>query len=142
MQTGTQILLERMKTNPEEFAEEGGLVGRWERIIRDANNYLPQEDREAIEAAYKQLQVDRFNERVLRTLTGENEETATLKYRPAMTLTSNGSLGLGSLGLGTGSERFTTGWSDARGAFGSAVVKAEGTEVDSFKLTTSLRGQL
>ena len=137
MQTGTQILLERMKTNPEEFAEEGALVGKWERIIRDANNYLPQEDREAIEAAYKQLQVDRFNERVLRTLTGENEETATLKYRPAMTLTSNGSLG-----LGTGSERFTTGWSDARGAFGSAVVKAEGTEVDSFKLTTSLRGQL
>ena len=137
MQTGTQILLERMKTNPEEFAEEGGLVGRWERIIRDANNYLPQEDREAIEAAYKQLQVDRFNERVLRTLTGENEETATLKYRPAMTLTSNGSLG-----LGTGSERFTTGWSDARGAFGNTVVKAEGAEVDSLKLTTSLRGQL
>lgn len=136
MQTGTQILLERMKTNPEEFAEEGGLVGKWERIIRDANNYLPQEDREAIEAAYKQLQVDRFNERVLRTLTGENEETATLKYRPAMTLSSNGSLG-----LGTGSERFTTGWSDARGVFANAVVKAEGTEVDSFKLVTALRGQ-
>lgn len=119
MQTGTQILLERMKTNPEEFPNEGDFAGKWWSIIQDARNYLPQEDREALDAAYRQVQVDRYNERVLRTLTGEDEEPRTVRYK-----------GLGDV------HTF-----DAR-AFGQAVAKAEGAEVDSFTLTTSLRGQL
>ena len=119
MQTGTQILLERMKTNPEEFTNEGDFAGKWGAIMKDARNYLPQEDREALDTAYKQIQVDRFNERVLRRLTGEDEELRTVRYQ-----------GLGDVHT-----------LDAR-AFGQAVAKAEGAEVDSFKLTTSLRGQL
>ena len=119
MQTGTQILLERMKTNPEEFPSEGEIAGKWSAIMRDAMNYLPKEDREALDIAYRQVQVDRYNERVLRRLTGEedNREGVTLKYKAQ--------------------ERYATGWSDARGVFG-AVVKGEGTEVDSFKLVTAL----
>ena len=112
MQTGTQILLERMKTNPEEFPSEGEIAGKWSAIMRDAMNYLPKEDREALDIAYRQVQVDRYNERVLRRLTGEedNREGVTLKYQAK--------------------ERYAAGWSDARGVFGNAVVKAEGQVVN------------
>ena len=119
MQTGTQILLERMKTNPEEFPNEGDFAGKWWSIIQDARNYLPQEDREALDAAYRQVQVDRYKERVLKTLTGESDE-GLIKYRTQ--------------------ERYAAGMTDARALYG-AVVKGEGTEIDSFKLVTALGGQ-
>jgi hypothetical protein len=85
MQVGTEILLARMQEYPEEFfTEEGGLIGRWERIIRNARDYLPKEDVDALDEGYRQLRVDKFNEQVLARLAGEDkqpqpEETMTIK---------------------------------------------------------------
>lgn len=83
MQVGTEILLARMKEYPEEFFN-GGYESRWESIILDAKAFLPKEDVEALDEGYRQMQVDRFNERVLARLAGEDkqpqpEETMTIK---------------------------------------------------------------
>jgi hypothetical protein len=107
METGTQIILQRMIDCPEEFPSEGEYHGKWGKIIQDARNYLPKEDIESLDAGYKQLLIDRFNERVLKTLAGEQEETIRYKAK----------------------ERFSGGFSDPR-AFASAVAKGEGQMID------------
>jgi hypothetical protein len=106
METGTQIILQRMKDNPEEFPNEGELHGKWGRLINDARGFLPKEDVEALDAAYRQLIVDRYNERVLKTLAGEDKETVIYKAK----------------------GRYAGGFSDPR-AFANAAVKAEGQAV-------------
>ena len=83
MQVGTEILLARMKEYPEEFFNSG-YESRWGSIILDAKAFLPEEDVEALDEGYRQMQVDRFNERVLARLAGEDkqqqpEETMKLK---------------------------------------------------------------
>jgi hypothetical protein len=82
MEMGTEILLARMKEYPGEFVnQEDKALGydglRWDRVMRDARDYLPKEDVEALDAGMKQLYVDRFNERVLKTLAGESEPEQT-----------------------------------------------------------------
>ena len=73
MQTGTEILLARMKEYPEEFT--GGLRGsRWMSLIDDAKAYLPGEDVTALADGLRQMRIDRFNERVLARLAGEDRE--------------------------------------------------------------------
>ena len=73
MQTGTEILLARMKEYPEEFT--GGLRGsRWMSLIDDAKAYLPGEDVTALADGLRQMRIDRFNERVLARLAGEDKE--------------------------------------------------------------------
>lgn len=71
MQTGTVVLLARMKDHPEEFFGAGS--HRWDRIITDARPYLPSEDVQALDSALSQLHIDRFNERVLKQLSGETD---------------------------------------------------------------------
>jgi selenocysteine-specific translation elongation factor len=95
MQVGTEILLARMKEYPDEFFT-GGYESRWTAIIDDARKYLPKEDVEALDEGYRLMQVDRFNERVLARLAGEDKQEAeeTLKYKV--------------------SGRYTTGLSDPR----------------------------
>jgi len=108
METGTQIILQRMIDCPEEFPNEGEYHGKWGRLIQDARNILPTQDVEALDAGYKQLLVDRFNERVLKTLAGEEPKQETITYK------SKG--------------RYAGGFSDPR-AFANAAVKAEGQAV-------------
>jgi hypothetical protein len=78
VEMGTEILLARMKEYPEEFInQENKALGydglRWDRVLRDARDHLPKEDIDALDAGMKQLYIDRFNERVLKTLAGESE---------------------------------------------------------------------
>jgi hypothetical protein len=108
METGTQIILQRMKDCPEEFATEGQLFGKWERALMGYKEILPQEDIEAIDAAYRQMRIDKFNEVVLKTLAGEEPKQETITYK------SKG--------------RYAGGFSDPR-AFANAAVKAEGQAV-------------
>lgn len=94
MQVGTEILLARMKEYPDEFFH-GNYESRWMSIIDDSRKYLPKEDVEALDEGYRQMNIDRFNERVLARLAGEDkqpEETMTIKA----------------------SGRYTTGWVDPR----------------------------
>jgi len=102
METGTQIILQRMKDNPEEF--RGAQAHKWDRIMRDAKDYLPREDVEALDEGIRQVNIDLYNERVLKALAGEEEPEFNLIYKSK--------------------ERYATGWTDPR-AFG-AVVKSEG----------------
>lgn len=105
METGTQILIERMKTHPEEFIEGGH--SKWARVI-DMSQCLPDEDRKTLEDAYKRLRIDRFNETVLKTLAGEVDLEEVVRYKA--------------------SERYSAGFSDPR-AFANAAVKAEGRKI-------------
>ena len=108
MEMGTEILLARMKEHPEEFINlKDRALGlndlRWDRVLRDAKEHLPKEDTDALEAGIKQLYIDRFNERVLKTLAGESEPEqteGTIKYKV--------------------SERYSTGFTDSRVLLGTA----------------------
>lgn len=106
MQTGTQILVERMKTHPEEFIE--GHISKWGRVMALANDCLPDEDKAALKEAWTQAKIDRFNEQVLKTLAGEDQSEVeeTIKYKAA--------------------QRYSTGFTDPRGLFGQAQIKGEG----------------
>jgi hypothetical protein len=107
METGTQILIERMKTHPEEFVE--GMHSKWAKVMHMAD-CLPEEDKQAMKVAYDRAKIDHFNGEVLATLAGERatlEET--IRYKT--------------------SERYAIGATDPRGLFGNAVIKAEGQHV-------------
>jgi hypothetical protein len=119
MEMGTEILLARMKEYPEEFINlKDRAIGydslRWDAVMREGREYLPEEDRKALDAGMKQLYIDRFNERVLKTLAGESEPEQpeeTLKYKTQ--------------------GRYATGFTDPRGVFGGPPVKAEGVQISA-----------
>ena len=111
MEMGTEILLARMKEYPEEFINVNNIaLGydglRWDRVLRDAREHLPKEDVDALDAGIKRLYVDRFNERVLKTLAGESEPEQT---EGTITYKTQG--------------RYTTGFTDPRGLFGNVPVE-------------------
>lgn len=70
MQIGTEILIERMNTHPDEF--ENGVLSKWARIM-ELTECLPNEDKAAIKNAYNKAKMDYFNGEVLATLAGERE---------------------------------------------------------------------
>jgi hypothetical protein len=113
METGTAILVERMKTNPEEFFDDL-FTGKWHRVLDMANACLPEEDKLAIKEARNRMYIDQFNELVLRTLAGEVEQDErTLTIR----------------------EKYATGWNDPRQmalanqALKNAVTSGSGTYI-------------
>jgi hypothetical protein len=114
METGTAILIERMKTNPEEFLDHP-YTGKWNRVLEMAE-CLPEEDKRAIKEARNRMYIDQFNELMLRTLAGEveqDERTLTIRSK----------------------ERYATGWSDPRQmalanqALNNAVTSGSGTYI-------------
>ena len=68
---GMKIILERMKTNPEEFVNNLGLVGRWENIITMNNDVLTDEEMKAFKDALRELRRESFTAKVLQTLMEE-----------------------------------------------------------------------
>jgi hypothetical protein len=118
MEMGTEILLARMKEYPEEFINDNrvrrldGL--RWDSVLREAREHLPEEDVKALEAGMKQLYIDRFNERVLKVLAGESEPEqpeGTITYKATNRYAAGG------------------GMADPRGLFGAQVE----TQVDAHR---------
>ena len=101
MNEGIRMLLERMKTNPEEFnIEEGTLYSnnKWSKFVHDAmrDEAFSEEERSAVREAFRQVRRDNFTSDVLRALTtSEDFSPKTFTYQPAMTLSSSGSLGIG-----------------------------------------------
>jgi hypothetical protein len=78
MLTGLDILLARMKTNPEEFLIDGRVPyqgevfgGKWSDLLDYAWRIADESEREALEAARKEFYRDDFNERVMKRLAGE-----------------------------------------------------------------------
>ena len=65
MNDGVKILLERMKTNPEEF---GGVRSKWNHVISEHIQFLEEEDRLAITNGLDKIMQQRFTEEVMKEL--------------------------------------------------------------------------
>jgi len=69
MNEGVKILLERMKTNPDEFiAPIRTGASKWGHLIESYKDSLDVEDQQAIKDGYKKIQQQRFTESVMREL--------------------------------------------------------------------------
>ena len=113
-----QIIIERLKTHPEDFFGEiadkkrlGAPYPKFQEItnclddlLTDKHDghvhrlwYLTDAERIALLDAYKEALRASFEARVFHILLApqEKEDTGTITYRPAMTLDSTGSLGIG-----------------------------------------------
>ena len=80
MLTGLEILLARMKTNPEEFLKDGNVPydgetfgGKWSDLLDYAWRIADKDERDALDVARKEFYRDDFNERVMKRLAGEEE---------------------------------------------------------------------
>ena len=129
MLTGLDILLARMKTNPEEFLEEKHVPyegemfgGKWSDLIAYAWRIANEEERQMLEDARREFYRDDFNERVMKRLAGEEVKQETSPYiikggssgtmtgqwvdpRAAMRATQNSMLGqVSTLGQAQGRE--------------------------------------
>lgn len=62
--SGVALLLERMKTNPEEFTQDH----KWLGVIRSYKEYLNEEDRKVLDAGINELMQQKFTETVLEEL--------------------------------------------------------------------------
>ena len=78
MLTGLEILLDRMKTNPEEFLKDNSVPyegemfgGKWNDLISYAWRIATEEERQMLEDARREFYRDDFNERVMKRLAGE-----------------------------------------------------------------------
>lgn len=78
MLTGLDILLARMKTNPEEFLKDNHVPyegesfgGKWMDLIAYAWRIANEEERQMLEDARREFYRDDFNERVMKRLAGE-----------------------------------------------------------------------
>ena len=82
METGTEILIARMASHPEEFVE--GLASKWTRVM-NMTECLSDEDKQALKEAYHRAKIEHFNGEVLATLAGECEPLAphenTIRYQ-------------------------------------------------------------
>jgi hypothetical protein len=140
MLTGLEILLARMKTNPEEFLHNNGTVpyegemfgGKWSDLLDYAWRIADKDERDALEAARKEFYRDDFNERVMKRLAGEEVKQETSPYivksqgqhwnDPRIALQNSVLQG------GTSSTAIGQAALQANG-FGQAQIKAEGQPV-------------
>lgn len=122
MNEGVRILVERMKTNPEEFFE--GAMSKWAYPIGLANGakWLTEEERKVLDDAADNVQRERFTAEVLKALTMSDEERAERAKTDAWRL-GNGRQMVGS-GLTNAALTVTT-----ASPFGAVPVKAEGQKV-------------
>jgi hypothetical protein len=73
MNDGVALLLERMKTNPEEF---GVRDAKWSSLINGYIMHLEKEDRDALNEGMDKLMQQRFTEQVMQELIDPVEESS------------------------------------------------------------------
>ena len=76
MNDGVALLLERMKTNPEEF---GVRDAKWTSLINNYIMHLEKEDRDALNEGMDKLMQQRFTEKVMEELIDPAEENKVKK---------------------------------------------------------------
>lgn len=76
MLTGVEILLERMKTNPEEFIEGG--LSKWSRVIDRAWEVLGEEERTALQDGMRTAKREHFNGEVMRVLAQGHDDSVAM----------------------------------------------------------------
>jgi hypothetical protein len=97
MNEGVQILIERVKTHPEEFVfEEQNPFkdSKWRNLIQHYKDYLPKEDVEALQGAINQVIQEKFTAKVMEELLDPKVEEQ-LTLNPYSTSTGNVILGGG-----------------------------------------------
>jgi hypothetical protein len=72
MNEGVKILLERMKTNPDEFVNGT----KWAGLIHGYKEYLSEEDTKILDEAYNELMQQHFTERVMKELLAPEEDNS------------------------------------------------------------------
>jgi hypothetical protein len=70
MNEGVKILLERIKTNPEEFTTQE----KWGHLIQSHKMFLNEEDAKALDDALNGLMQQRFTEKVMKELLAPEED--------------------------------------------------------------------
>jgi formate dehydrogenase maturation protein FdhE len=81
MNKGVEILLERIKTNPDEF-EAYGRDSKWENLVYKYAECLEEEDKEAFKKALKHMRQERFTQEVMKQLLTPDEEQLDLDFEP------------------------------------------------------------
>ena len=74
MLTGVEILLERMKTNPEEFVEGG--YSKWTRVLDAGWSVMTAEEQKALQDGMNEAKRDHFNGEVMRVLAQGHDDQA------------------------------------------------------------------
>ena len=93
MNEGVRMLIERMKTNPEEFDIEDGALyssNKWGKLLHNAlrDDVFCEEECGAVREAFRQVRRDNFTSDVLRALTVEEDHI--IKKEWVTSTTSNG----------------------------------------------------
>jgi len=87
MNDGVKMLLARMDSHPEEFADmfvqdQSRIPGRWQgimKILEAKGGFLSEEDKTALLDKYHSIQGDNFTQYVMRELLEDTKELATRK---------------------------------------------------------------
>lgn len=72
MLTGVEILLERMKTNPEEFLEGG--MSKWSRVMDAGWSVMTAEEQKALQDGMNEAKREHFNGEVMRALSQGHDD--------------------------------------------------------------------
>jgi len=83
MLTGVEILLERMKTNPEEFVEGG--FSKWSRVLDAGWAVMTEDEREALQAGMNEAKRDHFNGEVMKVLSQGHDDGVTIDMGSILT---------------------------------------------------------
>ena len=89
MESGVKILLERIKTNPNEFLG-GEKYHKWSLIIDRYKDFFTEEESKALQDALRDIVMPQFNKEVLKTLMAEEVEEDFNPFGRAI-LTTDGS---------------------------------------------------
>ena len=118
---GVALLLERMKTNPEEFVGEKGFAySKWGSLIGSYKEFLEPEDQETITNALNTLLQQKFTEKVLEELVDPKGVSLNSRAHPSVTLGAGTTLGLTTSGAGTGYQ-----WANITGAVTGTITVTE-----------------
>lgn len=108
MLTGVEILLERMKTNPEEFVEGG--YSKWSRVLDAGWSVMTTEEQKALQDAMNEAKREHFNGEVMKVLAqGHDDHLLTRDIASQESLSYKAS------------ERYAQSWTDARGMLGGGI---------------------
>ncbi len=155
MNTGIQILIERMKTNPEEWVtmRTVGRRGRWEEVVARYWEYMTEEDRQAYTEARHSLIRDDFTEQVMKELAGANDNNDTGLTSAALGSTSIAPL-IGSMRVNYNTNQYEVydgrnwvvtnnpaqGWTDPSLIYGQQALRVSTQNNDINQLQNSYQG--
>ena len=94
MNDGVKLLLERIKTHPEEFVTgSGGLFNahsRWQLLVQSYEGYLTPDDRQALRDAMNAVMAEKFTEAVMKELMGAEDDDPLGKSQQAQNMRLGG----------------------------------------------------